>query len=70
MKYVKFEMVTITLFYFTFFIFRFSSFIFLFFCEAGWDLMNHEEGVSTSHFDVGTYVLFLCATFVSNLFTS
>ena len=22
----------------------------------GWDLMNHEEGLSTSHFDVGTYV--------------
>ena len=22
----------------------------------GWDFMNHEEGPSTSHFDVGTYV--------------
>ena len=25
------------------------------FSNAGWDLMNHDEGVSTSHFDAGTF---------------
>ena len=25
------------------------------FSNEGWDLMNHDEGVSTSHFDAGTF---------------